>query len=172
MDKEEEIQIQEPTFEEIKAIVDRKRPQKSKYSNEERLKNLEVAREKRKQQQQQQKLTKSPTVVANLEKLNTVEKPKEEIPVLDNNILLDEIRKLNIIQNQILETMNKPKPKPKRIRKAPVKTNTLDLTITDNEIKNIIEEKNIIQEPTKERKSNMGIQEAKVKALLDALTKK
>ncbi len=63
---------------------------------------------------------------------------------------------MNLIQSQILEYINKPKAK--RIRKAPIQKKTLDLTITDNEIKNIIEEP--IEKP----------KDAKLKAFLDALT--
>jgi hypothetical protein len=63
---------------------------------------------------------------------------------------------LNLIQSQILEHINKPKSK--RVRKAPIPKKTLDLTITDNEIKTIIEEP--IEKP----------KDAKLKAFLDALT--
>jgi len=137
----EETPKPEPTFEEIKAIVDRKRPQ----TIEKKTKPAPKPAPKPKPQRQNK--TKATITTEDIPE----EKQKE-----DNNILLEEIRKLNLIQSQILEHINKPKAK--RIRKAPIPKKTLDLTITDNEIKTIIEEP--IEKP----------KDAKLKAFLDALT--
>jgi len=78
--------------------------------------------------------------------------PKPDLlPTIDNNTfnneaIINELKFLAMTQNEILEKL-KTETKPKKQRKPKIEksknTKTLDLTITDDEIKNIIEKQEI-----------------------------
>ena len=169
--EEEEINTK-PTIEDIKKIVDSKRIKRSPsktYTKEDRLKNLELAREKRKntknkiititEKKQEQEPIKSIKINENklLENLNT------STPII-NNDLFNEIKELILNQNQILNNINiKPKPKPKSKPKPKDKDKgkTLDLVVSDKEIEQII------NPPT----NNTKTIDSKLQAFLDAFKK-
>jgi len=82
---------------------------------------------------------------------------------------------LAITQNEILEKL-KTETKPKKQRKPKIEksknTKTLDLTITDDEIKNIIEKQEIGGTKQSLQKQEQQEQNLKLKAFLDVLMKK
>ncbi len=174
----DELQEQnKPTLEEIKKIVDNKRLKGSKartssktYTKEDRIKNLELAREKKRNTEikpipatePNQDLIKSKKISE--EKL--VENLNTSTPIINNtfnNDLFNEIKELILNQNQILSNLNvKPARKIKNTKKQ-VERKTLDLTITDNEIKTIIDNKINKNSNKKEQ-----IVDEKLQAFLDA----
>ena len=170
---------QQPTLEQIKKIVDSKRQRSSKarapsktYTKEDRIKNLELARERKKNIEPKQK--KKETNQSQTE-------PKQDLlPTMDNNTsnneaIINELKFLAITQNEILEKL-KTETKPKKQRKPktekPKNIKTLDLTITDDEIKNIIEKQEIGGTKQSLPKQEQQEQNLKLKAFLDVLMKK
>lgn len=146
-----------PTIDEIKKIVDDKRNNKpQKYSNEQRLKNLELAREKRKIKNQNKKIIEEPVQIsapipAPIPLKIPIQKPAP-IPApipsqisessFENNLII-ELKNMILKQNEILEKLNiEPKKKIKKEPKKKIENKTLDLTISDKEIKNIIDANN------------------------------
>ena len=140
----EEEEITQPTIEDVKRIVDSKRIKRSPsktYTKEDRIKNLELAREKRRNTktnititEQKQEPIKSIKINENklVENLNT------STPVI-NNDLFNEIKELILNQNQILSNINiKPKAKPKSKPKPKDKGKTLNLVVSDTELEQII----------------------------------
>jgi len=169
----------QPTLEQIKKIVDSKRQKITKarapsktYTKEDRIKNLELARERKKTIEPKQK--KKDTNQSQTE-------PKPDIsPTIDNNTfnneaIINELKFLAITQNEILEKL-KTETKPKKQRKPKIEksknTKTLDLTITDDEIKNIIEKQEIGGTKQSLQKQEQQEQNLKLKAFLDVLMKK
>ena len=178
-----------PSLEEIKKIVDSKRLKGSKarapsksYTKEDRIKNLQLAREKKrnteikpipipepKQEQIQPKKISENKLVENL---NT------SAPIINHtfNNEINELKQLIITQNEILEKL-KIDARPKTIRKPKPenqkKMKSLDLTITDDDIKNIIENNtnNTNTNNTNKKTIEPKIDE-KLKSFLDALLKK
>ena len=186
----EDLQEQnKPSLEEIKKIVDSKRSKGSKartpsksYTKEDRIKNLQLAREKKrnteikpiqipepKQEQIQPKKISENKLVENL---NT------SAPIINHtfNNEINELKQLIITQNEILEKL-KIDARPKTIRKPKPenqkKMKSLDLTITDDDIKNIIENNtnNTNTNNTNKKTIEPKIDE-KLKSFLDALLKK
>ena len=147
----------EPSIEEIKKIVDGKRLKDKKprtpsktYTKEDRIKNLQLAREKKKNTEPKKhtepivkpdiKLDPQPTKYTNEDKSMEILNSYKSIikDEFNNDIILNELKNLVNTQNEILEKL---KTKPKRnIRpvKPKMDNKTLDLTITDDEIKKII----------------------------------
>ena len=175
----------EPSLEEIKKIVDSKRlkniksrTQSKTYTKEDRIRNLEIAREKRKniisKTSIQPKTITSTENKSNSKQINY--KPDIITPpsssIMNNDIIINELKNLVMTQNEILEKLKKDiKPKKERKPKKEKKdTKTLDLTITDDEIKNIIEKKEIVE--TKPLQQKQEEQSTKLKAFLDVLMKK
>ena len=179
----------EPSIEEIKKIVDGKRLKDKKprtpsktYTKEDRIKNLQLAREKKKNTEPKKpiepiepiskphvKLDLQPTKYINEDKSTEISNSYKSIIKDDfnNDIILNELKNLVNTQNEILEKL---KTKPKRnIRpvKPKIDNKTLDLTITDDEIKKIIETK----EPNIKANTKQT-EDLKLKAFLDAFTKK
>jgi flagellar biosynthesis chaperone FliJ len=179
----EELQEQKkPSLEDIKKIVDSKRLKGTKprtpsktYTKEDRIKNLEIAREKKKNEikpisipepKQEQIQPKKISVNKSVENLNT------SSPIINHtfNNEINELKQLIISQNEILEKLKK-EVRPKTIRKPKTENQkhmkTLDLTITDNDIKNIIENN------SNSNNSNISnkkiIEDPKLKMFLDAL---
>ena len=160
----------QPTLEQIKKIVDSKRQKITKarapsktYTKEDRIKNLELARERKKTIEPKQK--KKDTNQSQTE-------PKPDIlPTIDNNTfnneaIINELKFLAITQNEILEKL-KTETKPKKQRKPKIgkkDTKTLDLTITDDEIKNIIEKQEI--GGTKQSLQKQELQEQNLKLIV------
>jgi hypothetical protein len=130
--------INDVEFSEIKKIIDNNRPKK--YTKEDRIKNLQLAREKKIKKNE-------PNEINNVKDTNTNDTIKKDIELLlkNQNELIENI---SIINNKLLKKrISKPKSKPKQIKK------TLDLTIDDAEINNIIndtdkETKNDIKDTT------------------------
>lgn len=180
---EEEFEDNTPTFEEVKKIVDNKRkegmkegtkekiikrtPSKS-YTREDRIKNLQLAREKKK-----------------IDKEKVIQ--KTDIPIIEplkridssNNFddLLNEFKSVVALQSEYFEKLktdiniNKydkkiEKKRTPRQKKPKEPIRTLDITIDDNEIKNIIENNTITN-----TKKNEPIEDPKLKTFLDALKK-
>ena len=173
----------EPTIEDIKKIADNRRPKK--YTKEDIIKNLELAREKRKQKLQQAVTlnNKKEEVLEDGDTDGDVNEREPEIPIVLNkkptiikhksqynnlNSLSDLYESINNIkelissQSKVIEDAIKPKPKQKKQRKPKVETKTLDLSISDKEVENIIigNDNNIKKET-----------DAKLKLFLDALKK-
>jgi hypothetical protein len=190
MDLLENFNIEEPvkdSIDDIKKKIDDKRPIR-KYPNEQRLKNLEMGREKRrlniinkKSNIKEEPVIKQGPVIKETPK----ETPKETLvsrtPKIknDKNIIISEISELkNIIiqQQSFLEQMKtqpqqqqpqiQPEKKPKKPKKVKEAIRTLDITITDNEINNIIKP-DIIKPDIKENSSD-----EKLKIFLDIFNKK
>ena len=183
-----------PSLEDIKKIVDNKRlkasnvrtPSKT-YTKEERIKNLELARDKKRNIEKKpiaipepkQEPIKSKTISENksVENLNT------SIPIINHtfnneNNIINELKQIIITQNEILEKL-KIDTKPKKIRKpkSEIKTNmkSLDLTITDDDIKKIIENNNNNSNSNSNSNSKKTIEpknDEKLPTFIDALLKK
>ena len=176
-----------PTIEEIKKIVDDKRNNKpQKYSNEQRLKNLELAREKRKIKNQNKKIIEEPIptpapapIPAPIPSPIPLKIPIQipaPIPAqihassFENNLMI-ELKNMILKQNEILEKLNiEPKKKIKKEPKKKIENKTLDLTISDNEIKNIIDAKNNNNNSNNINNINdkKNIEDPKLKMFLDA----
>jgi hypothetical protein len=191
----EDLQEQnKPSLEEIKKIVDSKRSKGSKartpsksYTKEDRIKNLQLAREKKRNTEikpipipePKQEPIKSKTISENklVENLNT------SAPIINHtfNNEINELKQLIITQNEILEKL-KIDTRPKTIRKPKPenqkKMKSLDLTITDDDIKNIIENNsntnnnNNTNNITNNKKTIEPKIDDKLKSFLDALLKK
>jgi hypothetical protein len=170
-DVEEVSEPKKPSLEEIKKIVDSKRlkartPSKT-YTKEDRIRNLELARERKKITVIKPVAIPEPKQVP-IQDNNKEDKFKENlnisnpIPIINNtfnNDLFNEIKELILNQNQILSNLNiKPAKKPKTIKKQ-IERKTLDLTITDNEIKNIIDNNNSNNNKNNEPKVDAKLQE-------------
>ena len=178
----EDLQEQnKPSLEDIKKIVDSKRLKGTKarspsktYTKEDRIKNLEIAREKKKNEiksiptpepKQEQIQPKKISENKSVENLNT------STPIINHtfNNEINELKQLIITQNEILEKL-KIDTRPKTIRKPKQenqkKMKSLDLTITDNDIKNIIENNNNSNNSNISNKKN--IEDPKLKMFLDA----
>jgi hypothetical protein len=185
----EETDNNSPTIEDVKKIVDSKRIKRSTsktYTREDRIKNLELAREKRKQKQQQVDISKNKKEEV-LEDDDVIEKEPERSTVSNikktlvkhksqyNNLntlsdlyeTINNIKELISSQSKVIEDAIKPKPKEKKQRKPKEQSRTLDISISDTEIKKIIENK----ENTNIKK-NDEIEDVKLKSFLDALNKK
>jgi hypothetical protein len=178
----EDLQEQnKPSLEDIKKIVDSKRLKGTKartpsktYTKEDRIKNLEIAREKKKNEmkpilipepKQEQIQPKKIYENKSVENLNT------SAPIINHtfNNEINELKQLIITQNEILEklkidTRAKTIRKPKQENQKKMKS--LDLTITDNDIKNIIENNNNSNNSNISNKKN--IEDPKLKMFLDA----
>ena len=134
---DDEIQEQtKPTLEEIKKIVDNKRNNISKkYSKEDRIKNLELARERKKQIEpvkKQQIIQPEPIQDTKLEINNNKN---------NDNDIIKELKNIIAVQNEYLEKFKiEPKKlKQPRQKKPKEQIRTLDISISDAEIKKIIE---------------------------------
>ena len=177
---EQEIE-NEPTIEEVKKIVNKQRKQSKTYSKEDRIKNLEIAREKKKntvKSKGKEEVLKDDdsgddviekgfdtSAVSNKNPLKT--KHKSQYSNLDTLSDLYEtinnIKDLISSQSKVIEDAVKPKTrKEKKQRKPKVETKTLDLSIPDKEIENIINDNNNIKKENDE----------KLKSFINALTKK
>ncbi len=155
-DSEDLQEQKKPSLEEIKQIVDSKRlkartPSKT-YTKEDRIKNLELARE-RKRNTETKPIT--PIIEIKSEPIQPKNKYEDKskdnlntfnpIPIINNtfnNDLFNEIKELILNQNQILNNLNAKQARKPRVKKPVVERKTLDLTITDNEIKTIIDNNN------------------------------
>ena len=179
-------QENEPSIEDVKKIVDGKRLKDKKprtpsktYTKEDRIKNLQLAREKKKSIEPKKtiepivkplvKLDPQPTKYISedilMEKSNSSKSTIKE--TYNNDIIINELKNLVMTQNEILEKL---KTKPKRnikVIKPKIENKTLDLTITDDEIKRLIETK----EP-KNKATSKPNEDMKLKAFLDALIQK
>jgi len=181
-DVEESQEQNKPSLEEIKKIVDNKRLKSSKtrtpsktYTKEDRIKNLELARERKKITIIKPVAIPEPKPEPIQPKKIYEDKPVENLntsaPIIDHtfNNELNELKQLIITQNEILEKL-KLDPKPKRTRTPKIDNQkhlkTLDLTITDNDIKNIIENNNNGNSNNTTSKKN--IEDPKLKMFLDA----
>ena len=169
---------EEKSIEQIKEIVDSKRPRK--YTKEDRVKNLEIARERKLLKKQEVKESvivepkPEPVKVIKLVKVKVDKEPKiTNVKTNDNEIdkLADiyndikNIKELITEQSQKFESIIiKPKPKPKKEKKIKIETKTLNLDITDKEIDNIIND-------NKDNKNNK-IVDAKLQEFLKAFQKK
>ena len=147
MDGIEEIEEEtntQPTIEDVKRIVDSKRIKRSPsktYTKEDRIKNLELAREKKRNTKNKITITEQKQEPIKSIKINEnklVENLNTSTPVI-NNDLFNEIKELILNQNQILSNINiKPKPKPKPKAKPKDKCKTLNLVVSDTELEQII----------------------------------
>ncbi len=117
---DDELQEQsKPTIEEIKKIVDNKRNNKTKkYSNEDRLKNLELAREKRKIKNQNKNIIEEPMPVQMPVQMPApipVQMPVQMPAQSFENNLINELKNMILKQSEILEKLNiEPKKKIKK----------------------------------------------------------
>ena len=162
-----------PTIDEIKKIVDDKRNNKpQKYSNEQRLKNLELAREKRKIKNQNKKIIEEPIQIYTPIPAQIPAPIPAPIPaqILENN-LINELKNMILRQNEILEKLNiEPKKKIKKEPKKKIENKTLDLTISDKEIKNIIDANNNSNNSNNSNNKKI-IEDPKLKMFLDAFNR-
>jgi hypothetical protein len=178
---EEELEPNtQPTIEDVKKIVDSKRIKRSPsttYTKEDRIKNLEKAREIKKKsitkpnETQNKSIVKSPLKPeSNIDIKPTITKVDDtEISSKSNIVnenIMNELQKLFLTQNEILEKINAKTSKARKPRepKPKIEKRVLDLTVDDNEIKSIIENKEVKQ------KQQPSIN-PKLKAFLDALQK-
>ena len=166
----------EKSIEEIKEIVDSKRPRK--YTKEEKIKNLQKAREKKQLKKQELKEAVIEPIIEPEPKPVKVIKQKEAktikpVKSIDNDIdkLADIYNDIKNIKELITEQsykfesiIIKPKPKPKKEKKIKIENKTLNLDITDKEIDNIIND-------NKDNKNNK-IVDAKLQEFLKAFQKK
>ena len=155
---------EETDLNEIKKIIDQSRNIKKKYSKEDRIKNLQLAREKK-------------SLKVKDTNKNTNKDFKDTNKDLKNT---DDIK--NIIeeliknQNQYFEKIiseNTIRPKKTNSKKTNIiKQNkrTLDITVSDNEIKNIIENKNDTKEEIK-KDDNLNVN-PKLLKIIEELKKK
>lgn len=134
---------EETDLNEIKKIVDQSRNIKKKYSKEDRIKNLQLAREK--------KSLKVKDTNKDFKDTNKDLKNTDDIKGTIKNIIEDLIKN----QNQHFEKIiSENTIRPKKINSKKTNTikqnkRTLDITVSDNEIKNIIENKYDTKEETK-----------------------
>ena len=176
---EEEEFNNQPTIEEVKKIVDSRR-QKDKikrlpsktYTKEDRIKNLEIARETKRNTIKNPKPEPEPELEPEPKsKPKSKPEPEPELKPINYNDMINDFK--NILNENIEVILNKINTKKKREqkpRKPKTETRTLDLSITDDEIKNIISNNSITDmEKPKTKYENT---DAKLKAFLDALTKK
>lgn len=169
-DKIEEDIEHQPTIEEVKKIVDSRRQNDKKnkrspsktYTKEERIKNLEIAREIKKNTIKKPEPRPEP-------KPESKPDPKPE-PINYNEMINDFKSILNENINEILNKINTKKMREQKQRKPKTESRTLDLSITDDEIKNIISNNSITD--TEKSKIKSENTDTKLKAFLDALTKK
>ena len=143
--------INDVEFSEIKKIIDNNRPKK--YTKEDRIKNLQLAREKKIKKNE-------PNEINNVKDTNTNDTIKKDIELLlkNQNELIENI---SIINNKLSKNrISKPKSKPKKVVK------TLDLTIDDAEINNIINDTN------KETKNDIKDINSKLEYFINSLKKK
>lgn len=181
MEQIEEDRENQPTIEEVKKIVDSRRQQEKlkrspskTYTREDRIKNLEIAREIKKKSntktnETQNKLSSKPESNTDIKPIITkVDDTKISLkPSNNDNDIINELEKLFKNQNEYIEKIindSKKKPAIKRNHSKKVKEpkKTLDFTITDNDIKNIIDNKNNEVSPIKDNK---------LQAFLEALKK-
>ena len=85
----------------------------------------------------------------------------------NNDIILNELKNLVNTQNEILEKLKSKQKRNIRPVKPKIENKTLDLTITDDEIKRLIETK----EP-KDKATSKPNEDMKLKAFLDAFIQK
>jgi hypothetical protein len=181
---EDEVNDKKPTIEEVKKIVDSKRIKRSPsktYTKEDRMKNLEIAREIKKKtitkpiETQKISFVKpllEPEPNINIETIMTKNDDikKQLNSSIDDNKIISELEKLFKNQNEYIEKIindSKKKPIKNKIpKKIKEPTKILDLTITDNDIKNIIDNKN--------NKNNevLPIKDTKLEAFLQAFQRK
>lgn len=134
---------EETDLNEIKKIVDQSRNIKKKYSKEDRIKNLQLAREK--------KSLKVKDTNKDFKDTNKDLKNTDDIKGTIKNIIEDLIKN----QNQHFEKIiSENTIRPKKINSKKTNTikqnkRTLDITVSDSEIKNIIENKYDTKEETK-----------------------
>ena len=143
--------INDVEFSEIKKIIDNNRPKK--YTKEDRIKNLQLAREKKIKKNE-------PNEINNVKDTNTNDTIKKDIELLlkNQNELIENI---SIINNKLSKNrISKPKSKPKKVVK------TLDLTIDDAEINNII------NDTDKETKNDIKDINSKLEYFINSLKKK
>ena len=177
-----ELDDTEPSLDEIKKLADNKRPYKCKtYTREDRIKNLELARQKRKYKKplktepEPEPEPERPIVIMKHYKKNPEPiKRTDSYDVLFDNIT--NLKDLIINQQDKLDAIIKKNTKKPRVKKVKEPVKSLDLTITDDEIKNIVESNDkakIIEAIEKGRaydiKNNTDV---KLRAFLDAMTKK
>ena len=74
-------------------------------------------------------------------KVSKVSKPLNTNTNTDTDIL-NQLKELLLNQNQILNNLNSKPIRKQRVKKPVIERKTLDLTITDNDIKNIIDNNN------------------------------
>ena len=163
--EEEEYQ---PTIEEVKHIVDTKRKTKKQVEIKElpELKSL-IRKEKKPKARAIKQVIEEP-----------IEEPIKE-PIKE---LINDDTKLRELQDDVYNLTNliidmmksKPKIKPKTKPKPRPVTKTLDLTISDKEIVNIINDNNDNDNKNKptEKPVKGSSNDDKLKAFLDAMTKK
>jgi hypothetical protein len=182
-----ELDDTEPSFDDIKKLADSKRPYKCKtYTKEDRIKNLELARQKRKYKPLKTKTEPKTETELDIEPESPIvimkhyKKKPEPIKRTDSyDVLFDNITNLKdliINQQEKIDTIIKKNTKKPRVKKVKEPVKSLDLTITHTEIKNIIENNDkdkILEAIDKGRaydiKNNTDV---KLKAFLDAMTKK
>jgi hypothetical protein len=79
-------------------------------------------------------------------KVSNVSKSSKDIKTTNiinsDNDILNQLKELLLNQNEILNNLNIKKTRKPRVKKPVVERKTLDLTITDTDIKNIIENNN------------------------------
>ena len=118
-DNEEE---EEPSIEDIKQVVNSKRNNTSKkYSKEDRLKNLELAREKRKNMNLMKKVSPAPIPASIPAPIVAPIVAPIPAPIPEND-LINELKNMFLRQNEILEKI-KIEPKT-RVKKEPKKKQT------------------------------------------------
>jgi len=134
------------------------KPQKIK-----RTPSIPVVDEEVKTPQRKPKQTKCQNSIEEFQSFNKLEESINNIKELINN------QNINNLKDEIINAV-KPKSKPKKIKmpKAPVVNKTLDLTISDAEISNIIDNKKEIKNELKDYK-NKG--DEKLASFLKALQK-
>ena len=134
------------------------KPQKIK-----RTPSIPVVDEEVKTPQRKPKQTKRQNSIEEFQSFNKLEESINNIKELINN------QNINNLKDEIINAV-KPKSKPKKIKmpKAPVVNKTLDLTISDAEISNIIDNKKEIKNELKDYK-NKG--DEKLASFLKALQK-
>ena len=183
-----ELDDTEPSLDDIKKLADSKRPYKCKtYTREDRIKNLELARQKKKNkilpkpEPEPEPEPERPIVIMKHYKKKPKSQPEPEpIKRTDSyDVLFDNITNLKdliINQQDKLDTIIKKNTKKPRVKKVKEPVKSLDLTITDDEIKTIVESNDkakIIEAIGKARAYDINNNtDVKLKAFLDAMTKK
>ena len=178
------------TIEEVKKIANEKRKKTiSADLSQKRLENLARGREIRKQKLMEAKNNVAQPVLT--PKADLVPEPipepepkpqrKPKSKPIQNNIVMVEDKSpfnkleesINKLKEDIIKAVNEKPKKVKKPPKAPVVNKTLDLTISDAEISNIIDNKNEVKKETKkeiEEFKNKG--DEKLQSFLKALQKK